>query len=221
MRVLSHITGSILFSRPQITQIEFNAPGIQLPSLTKAAWRMTLKRICSMRHSILATCLAAALALSPFAAPKAKAADFEDAIGLLILLGAAAVAVDALDGNDSAKKTTTTRRTGTYRSYEPERDWRSPYDAAPRYQKRTPHWSNSRHNRGKVIPGRCLRSYDTRRGEVRAYSERCLQRYMRNAQFLPQSCERSVRTDRGRADIYLPRCLKREGWKVEARYRGN
>lgn len=64
----------------------------------------------------------------------------------------------------------------------------------------------------KVLPDRCFRRFETRRGSVRGYGARCLQRSVDRPRLLPAQCVRQVRTDRGVRNLYGPRCLRRAGW---------
>lgn len=177
-----------------------------------------------IRH-IATTLVAASLAFTPLSAPQAQAADAEDIIGLAVILGATALILDRANDND--KKRARSSRAATSRTLERQihdRKRSRYYDDDYRYNPGRGHAHGHRKHkkRGrKILPAGCIRYFETRRGMIRAFGERCLEANMRRADRLPSRCERTVRTRRGSRDIYLPRCLRREGWTVEARYRGN
>ena len=71
----------------------------------------------------------------------------------------------------------------------------------------------------KVLPRYCLRRIETRRGDVRMFGKRCLQRNYRYADWLPQDCKIRVKTWRHGHRVtrvgYKPRCLRHYGYRVE------
>ncbi|WP_179381093.1 hypothetical protein [Jannaschia marina] len=75
---------------------------------------------------------------------------------------------------------------------------------------------DDRRARQKVLPDRCFRTFDTRRGVVRGYGARCMQRHVARPGSLPPQCIRQVRTDRGTRNLYTPRCMRRAGWTSRA-----
>lgn len=152
--------------------------------------------------------MAAALATSPVGSTPARALGGEDAIGILLGLGALYAIGKAIE-DDKDKSKSEVRRDRTSRQvYTP-----------PAY--RRDEWRNRDraghgHRYQKSVPGECLRSYFTRNGPVRGFSKPCLEQTLRRPARLPEQCALVVRTDRGPRTIYAPRCLRRDGWRVAA-----
>lgn len=69
----------------------------------------------------------------------------------------------------------------------------------------------------RVLPQRCLRTYQSQGRFYDAFGQRCLQRNFAAATSLPKQCQRSAWSDRGKRVVYAPRCLRRAGYRVEAR----
>lgn len=68
----------------------------------------------------------------------------------------------------------------------------------------------------RVLPDRCYRAFNTRRGQIGGYGARCLQRTVARPGSLPPQCITQVRTDRGLRNLYTARCLRRAGWTSRA-----
>ena len=66
----------------------------------------------------------------------------------------------------------------------------------------------------KQLPGECLRSYQTRRGQAHMFGRRCLEKNYRAVNRLPQNCAMQVRTDRGPRAGFDARCLRRNGYSL-------
>jgi hypothetical protein len=178
---------------------------------------------------LLSATLAAALALTPITVTPSKAADAEDIAGVLAGLVAIAVLSRALDDDKPAARTTTTSSarvaSGADSFWDEERDgywvrdgrtWRF----VPQHDDRKRHKKTKRRADRKTLPEACLFTFETDRGNYRAFSEHCLKNRMRrDVRHLPDHCERTIRTRRGNRDIYMARCLRRAGWTVEARHR--
>ncbi|CTQ49225.1 hypothetical protein [Jannaschia donghaensis] len=64
----------------------------------------------------------------------------------------------------------------------------------------------------RVLPANCYRTFDTRRGPVRGYGARCMQRTVARPGSLPPQCITQIRTDRGTRNLYDARCMRRAGW---------
>lgn len=143
-------------------------------------------------------CLALAVALSPISAAPAKALDRDETIGLIVGLAAlAAIAKEIDDRNDRKKKRKEQQRVTRHAPIEPRYD---------RY----------RHQRSLVLPGNCVRTFDTVRGTRTVLGNRCLQRSGVNVARLPDRCERTVQTRNGPRAAFGARCLRREGYQIGA-----
>lgn len=168
---------------------------------------------------LLSATLAAALALTPVTVTPSQAADAEDIVGVLAGIATIAILSRALDDDRSGSST---RSRATAAKHD-DRRW---YDDRDGYWVRDGRtWRfvprhDRRHASRKTLPEACLFTFETDRGNYRAFGENCLKNRMRDkARYLPRECERTIRTRRGNRDIYMARCLSREGWTVEARHR--
>jgi hypothetical protein len=66
----------------------------------------------------------------------------------------------------------------------------------------------------KLLPEKCLRSFQTRNGHVRMFPRRCLERNYDFVNRLPLNCGVRVNTDRGPRQGYGARCLRRSGYSL-------
>lgn len=64
------------------------------------------------------------------------------------------------------------------------------------------------------LPSQCFRRFQTRRGQVKMFVRRCLERNYRAVNRLPQYCAQRIRTDRGVRAGFDARCLRRAGYRV-------
>lgn len=76
--------------------------------------------------------------------------------------------------------------------------------------------------RTKALPQSCIRKYETRRGNERYFSKRCLRKNYARWNQLPQRCARTIQAfnRRGllvRRAVYEIRCLRRAGYHASAR----
>ncbi|MGB7242433.1 MAG: hypothetical protein WBC93_10145 [Sulfitobacter sp.] len=69
----------------------------------------------------------------------------------------------------------------------------------------------------KLLPGQCLRTFNTRRGTLSVFGERCLQNNYRHVNRLPSNCYRTVRTRNGQRRGYEAQCLRSSGYKLARR----
>lgn len=74
-----------------------------------------------------------------------------------------------------------------------------------------------RYDYSKVLPQRCLRTFDTYNGQRQGFGRRCLERRAGHID-LPRRCERRVITERGHRTIYPLRCMRRQGFVVAGRH---
>lgn len=73
-----------------------------------------------------------------------------------------------------------------------------------------------RGHRNLVLPANCYQTFDTRRGQIRGYGARCMQRSVARPGNLPPQCITQVRTNRGTRNLYTARCMRRAGWTSRA-----
>ncbi|MEQ6203145.1 hypothetical protein ABMC88_08805 [Sulfitobacter sp. HNIBRBA2951] len=69
----------------------------------------------------------------------------------------------------------------------------------------------------KLLPQNCLRSFDTRNGRTRLFTQACLRRNYAHINSLPKKCFRGVRTDQGKRKGFDARCLNRAGYSLARR----
>ena len=86
---------------------------------------------------------------------------------------------------------------------------REPRDVAPR--------PLPREVRRKLLPGDCLRSYETWDGRQRVFSDRCLIENYSHARSLPRACKVSFRVRGELRRGYDARCLRDEGYQLARR----
>lgn len=150
-----------------------------------------------MRKGFIATILAIALAVTGASTIQARA-DADDVAGALLGLAIIAGIAAAIDDDDDKGR--------VERRYHDSDDYR-PYSHRDDYRDR--HYR--RH--AKVLPVRCQRTFETRRGERIGFARRCLNRHAEHLE-LPRHCLREARTDRGWRQFYGKRCLIRDGYRV-------
>ena len=66
----------------------------------------------------------------------------------------------------------------------------------------------------KLLPKQCFQSFDTRRGTIRMFGERCLQRNFRHVKSLPQNCHYKFGTPNGLRSGFEARCLRDAGYRL-------
>ncbi len=135
---------------------------------------------------------AASIAITAVGAAPARADEDDVARALAAILGVAVIAKVIKDRKDDRE---VTRREP--RVLEPR--------PLPRRVDRT--------NR-KLLPPRCFRAFDSRRGVYRGFGVRCLQRHFRHANRLPESCLIRVRGNRGPRLAYEARCMRNHGYRL-------
>jgi hypothetical protein len=80
-----------------------------------------------------------------------------------------------------------------------------------------PRYGQLNQSRVSVLPGRCVRKFDTRKGNVRMMTRRCIARHYDHAVNFPRRCERDVMTNRGFRSGWAMRCLRNNGFTVAGR----
>jgi len=135
-----------------------------------------------MTKRILASVLAASIALTSLAAAPARADSGE--IGRF-LLGAGALFIIGSAINNNNRGRVVTRR-----------------DADPVYRVQP----------RRVVPSACLRVNRWNNGPRRFFGRRCLNNHMNYVSQLPGQCLRTFWTDRGQRTVYSAHCLRHKGW---------
>ncbi|QFU09966.1 hypothetical protein PARPLA_00471 [Rhodobacteraceae bacterium THAF1] len=140
-----------------------------------------------MIKTLTAAALGLTLALTPIASAPAQALDRDDAAKILGTLAIVGIATGALNNNGRANVTV---QRGQARGFRDHRRTR------------------------RALPAQCLRSVDTRRGHIRVFGQRCLQRSGVPTRYLPHACATQVRVGGRHRAAYGARCLRHNGWRV-------
>ena len=157
-------------------------------------------------RTLVGPIIIAALVVTGVSTAQARA-ETSDLAKFLIGLAAVAAIASAVDNDANANTTPSATTSRAYDDY--------------RYSRR--------HHKRYALPAACLRIYETRRGEARLFSPRCLERNTSKLAKLPKNCRRAVQTRRGPKWAFSPRCLRRAGffivqprdWDYARDYRGD
>ena len=68
-----------------------------------------------------------------------------------------------------------------------------------------------------LLPGDCLRSFETRDGRTRVFGKKCLQQNYRFTNDLPRACKVKFRANGKKRNGYGARCLRRSGYQLARR----
>ena len=156
-----------------------------------------------MHRKFIATIAAASILITGFAAAPARANQDDLGRALAALLGVAIVGVVIHENKKKKKQRAHVQPAPRHKIHKPIQKRRH-------IKPRTLPRRVSEH----LLPGRCLRSFETRRGNARIFGERCLERHYGFTHRLPQHCERRIRTDRGPRFGFGARCLRKQGYKL-------
>ncbi len=150
-----------------------------------------------MFAKLIATIAGAAMLIGVAGARPAQAGDDDVARALAVIAGLAILGKVIKDRNDDQAVT----RHGQINTFN---DRLAPRPL-PQKAKR------------KLLPGNCLRSFETRRGTVRMFGRKCLNNSYRHVNSLPQHCAVRVRTNQGPRAGYEARCLRHQGYQLARR----
>ncbi|MCX7565689.1 hypothetical protein OS189_04975 [Sulfitobacter sp. F26169L] len=186
-----------------------------------------------MRHLLpsrfVGTFTGAAIAMATFTVAPAYADDDRTARAIATILGLAVVGAIIHDNRQDKKKDhvrykepvrtypkATTQSQGIYNGKRHHGGNAHQQGYNPPRHNVTPKPLPHRVNR-KLLPQGCLRSFETRKGNVRMFGRRCLERHYRQVNRLPQSCFQRVRTFNGKRSGYGARCLSQNGYRLARR----
>lgn len=173
-----------------------------------------------MYRKFIATVTAASIALTALGATTAKAGEYDNARAIAAILGLAVVGKIIYDKHQDRKdQGREVSRHAPAPVYEHARPSHKQYKQRNNYRSHQPEARPLPHRASrKLLPGQCLRSFETRRrGTVRMFGNRCLQRNFDYAQRLPQHCQTRVRTPNGKRHGYEARCLRDAGYRLARR----
>lgn len=178
-----------------------------------------------MTRKFISTLCAAAVALTAISSTPAQADNNDDlARALAAVLGVAIIGKIIHDKNDRDDRKVTRRHQPepVYRTHKKKQVTRQEHRLQPRdlprrverdRKRRKDHQQTRRVDR-KLLPGQCLRSFDTRRGSVVMFGRRCLENNYRFTNRLPQQCAQRIRTRNGKRTGYDARCLRNSGYRL-------
>jgi hypothetical protein len=163
-----------------------------------------------MFAKFIATLAGAAMMITAAGARPVAADERDLARALALIAGVAIVSKIISDNKQDKRDHVATRNNNQYQQhyYTPQRPaYVEPIQPRPLPQKA----------QRKLLPGDCLRSYNTRDGRVRMFGQRCLQNQYRYVNRLPEHCAIRVRTSEGPRRGYEARCLRDQGYRLAHR----
>lgn len=160
-----------------------------------------------MHKKFITTVATLSILITGFAAAPARAGDQNSNRALAALLGIAVVGAILHEKKKDKKRS----RVQTVHSAN-----KKTFDARTQTNHIKPRPLPKRLNT-HLLPGQCLRSFNTTRGPMRIFGQNCLERNYNFVHTLPKHCERRVRTDRGMRFGFAARCLNRQGYELARR----
>ncbi|MEM9575486.1 MAG: hypothetical protein AAF999_00590 [Pseudomonadota bacterium] len=165
-----------------------------------------------MSHKFIATVVAAAVVIATIGNAPARA-DENMTRALAAIVGAAVVGAiinhELKDRKKEKKEKAAKRR--KKKQVAPVRDYSWNDDAV--IQRVEPRPLPARVER-KLLPGNCLRSFETGEGRARVFGKKCLKKHYDYNRSLPQACAVKFRTDNKKRQGYNARCLRRQGYQL-------
>ena len=160
-----------------------------------------------MHRKFIATIVATSIFITGFAAAPARADQDDFGRAIAALLGVAIVGAVIHENKKDKKRKAQVYQQSRQKVHKPVHKKKRHVTPRPLPRRVSEH----------LLPGRCLRSFETRRGNARIFGQRCLERHYSFTHRLPQHCERRVRTDRGPRFGFGARCLRKQGYQLARR----
>ena len=176
-----------------------------------------------MHRKFITFVVTVSIVIAGFGAAPARADNNDLARALAAIVGIAVIGAAIKNKRDKDKVSRNYHQPVQPRYVEPR--YAQPRYAPPRHahpQQRyypdpvRPRPLPSRVNR-KLLPGDCLRSFETRQGTMRLFAEQCLLQNYRYVDQLPSHCAVKVRTRGGHRWGYDARCLRNQGYQLARR----
>ena len=168
-----------------------------------------------MSRKFIATVVAAALAVAMIGNAPARA-DEDVARALAAIVGAAVVGAiinQQLQDDKKGKK----NKVATHRKNKPVANvWPQGGRTDRVIRRAAPRPLPDRVKR-KLLPGQCLRSFDTRDGRARVFAKKCLNKNYAHNRSLPRTCAVKFRSHKKKQHGYDARCLRRQGYQLARR----
>lgn len=165
-----------------------------------------------MYRTFIATVAAASIALTALGTA-VQAGDRGNSQAIAAILGLAAVGAIIHQHNKRDEARGRVRHQPAPVYVAPKPVYNPPAYNPPRYNVPKPRPLPNRVNR-KLLPQECFRSFETRRGKVRMFGARCLNRNYDFAHRLPHECQYLFNTHRGERRGYEARCLRDRGYRL-------
>jgi hypothetical protein len=170
------------------------------------------KRIILMYRRFIATVAAASIAITAIGTAPARADDRDVARALAAILGVAVVGKIIHDNKKDKRREVTRHQPAPVYQAPRQRTHKQVHRQRSHNVQPRPLPRHVRNN--KLLPKQCFHSFETRRGNVRMFGNRCLQNNFRHANSLPQHCKVRVKTYDGRRTGYQARCLRDAGYRL-------
>lgn len=164
-----------------------------------------------MTRKFIAAVVGAALAVTAIGSAPARA-DEDLARALAAIVGIAIVGKVISDKLDDDKKQPTVTRQATTDDFR-YIDRNRTGDVISRWEPRP----LPRRVERRLLPGECLRSFQTRYGRERIFGKKCLKKNYDFHQSLPRVCEVAFRANNKKRRGYDARCLRQEGYQLARR----
>ena len=87
--------------------------------------------------------------------------------------------------------------------------------ADPEYVTSVPHHATPLHGRRKLLPKRCVNTFQTDQGRVRLFTRNCISRHHIHTVNFPYHCERDVMTNQGFRSGWAVWCMRNKGFLVD------
>lgn len=175
-----------------------------------------------MYRRFIATVAAASIAITALGTAPARAENHDLERALAAILG---IAVLGAIINDNKKDDYVVQQHRPRHAHNPRPRYQQPRYNQPRYQqprhaqprlqpKPLPHRVKPRHDRRNLLPGHCLRTFATRRGNYQGFARACLMNNYAFTNRLPNRCLTQLRTQQGKRHVFEARCLRNAGYRL-------
>lgn len=157
----------------------------------------------SLHRKFIALVAGLSIAITGLSVAPAAADQDDTARALAAILGLAIVGAAI---HNSRKDDDRVTRHDSYRpDYRPDHRPVRPRPLPPRADNR------------KLLPQACLRTFQTRQGNINGFGDRCLSKNYRYSNSLPRACEVRFRNRNGYGLGYDARCLRHQGYQLARR----
>lgn len=159
--------------------------------------------------------IAGVTAVSLTLASPAQAGNLDrDDVGKLLFGIAAIAALNSIIENNERRSTARAAAPKQQSTQVHDRSWERRHAPTDHGQR----WSNlSGRSNARIVPFACLRRVETRFGNPRIFTKRCLDRNYRHAANLPRRCAVRLYSNNGPVSGFDPACLRQQGYRSDRR----